>query len=266
MNLFHFRYRRRLGLLADSSLPPGEADALLRHVGECAACSAEMVELTRMADLLKRDAAQDRPLPISSEALRTRVLAEARDAARRAEGARVASPSLALAALSFVAIGLLSGVVATRFAPSSISPAPAVVQNLGPSETLVNDTAFYERLEKTQLRANAVRYLAEAQDVLIQVTAAAIDCPDSPQASEDVTHEPRTSRSLLDRRAALVSGSRGTLIAARGVMEEVEGVLQEVADLPRCTRRTDVNAIARRVDGRKLLMKIDLVTQELAAP
>jgi hypothetical protein len=49
-------------------------------------------------------------------------------------------------------------------------------------------------------------------------------------------------------------------------MEEVEGVLQQVADLPQCTRRTDVDAIARKVDRRNLLMKIDMVTQELAAP
>ena len=131
---------------------------------------------------------------------------------------------------------------------------------------MANDTAFYERLEKTQVRADAARYLAEAQDVLIQVTAAAVDCPDSPKDSVDVAQEAQTSRTLLKRRAALVSGSLGTLVAAQGVMEEVEGLLQQVADLPQCTRRSDVDAIARTVDRRHLLMKMDLVAQELGAP
>jgi len=96
--------------------------------------------------------------------------------------------------------------------------------------------------------------------------SAAADCPDSPQDSVDVEKEAQTSRRLLRRRAALVSGSRGALMAAQGVMEEVEGVLQQVADLPKCTRRQDVDAIAKAVDRRNLLMKIDLVAQELAAP
>jgi C4-type Zn-finger protein len=82
----------------------------------------------------------------------------------------------------------------------------------------------------------------------------------------DVQREAQTSRSLLKRRAALVSDPGGTLAAAQGVMEEVEGVLQQVAELPHCTRRTDVDAIARKVDRKHLLMKIDLVSQELAAP
>ncbi len=147
--------------------------------------------------------------------------------------------------------------------PGEGIPVPTSLE--GPGETSLNDIAFYERLEKTHVRANAVRYLAEAQDVLIQVTAAA-DCPDSPRDSVDVRREAQTSRSLLKRRAALVSGSEGTLVAAQGVMEEVEGVLQQVAELPHCTRRTDVDAIARKVDRKHLLMKIDLVSQELAAP
>jgi hypothetical protein len=170
-----------------------------------------------------------------------------------------------MGALGLVAIGLAAGLLATRVSapPGEGISVPTSLE--GPGETSLNDIAFYERLERTHVRANAVRYLAEAQDVLIQVTAAA-DCPDSPRDSVDVGREAQTSRSLLKRRAALISGSEGTLVAAQGVMEEVEGVLQQVAELPHCTRRTDVDAIARKVDRKHLLMKIDLVSQELAAP
>lgn len=267
MNLLHFRYRNRLGLLAAAALESGEASSVSKHVAGCEPCRRELGELTRTAVALAADAALDRPLPISSAALRTRVLARiredsARPASRWAWSLRPVASAMAV---------LITGVVISRFLTS---PAPLQVTPPGrfeastetaATETAVNDAAFYERLEKTHMRANAARYLAEAQDVLIQVSAAA-DCPDSPKDNVDVGREAQTSRTLLKRRAALVSGSGESLMAARGVMEEVEGVLQEVAELPQCTRRIDVNAIARRVDRKHLLMKIDLVSQELAAP
>lgn len=265
MTFLHFRYRRRLGLLAASALEPRAAEWVLKHTANCASCQREVSELSRAAARLAADARIDRPLPISSEALRTRVLARIRTEGLQADPTPAWNAGWALAAVGLVGIGLLSGVLATRFAPESSEPNSASARLLAPSDTLVNDTAFYERLQKTYLRANAARYLAEAQDILIQVAAAA-DCPDSAEDRVDVTQEAQTSRSLLKRRAALVSGSGEALVAARGVMEEVEGVLQQVADLPQCTRRTDVDAIARNVDRRNLLMKIEMIAQELAAP
>jgi hypothetical protein len=265
MTFFHFRYRDRLGLLAASALDPREADAVLEHAADCESCRVELAMLREVTAGLAKDSAIDRPLPISSDALLTRVLARIGQ-----EASTDAPPRWRLAPVlgtfGLVGVGLLAGVLLTRFqAPAETSIADASIADASISDTSSNDAAFYERLEKTHLRANAARYLAEAQDVLIQVTAAA-DCPDSPKDSVDVAREAQTSRTLLKRRAALVSGSGETLIAARGVMEEVEGLLQQVADLPQCTRRTDVDAIARRVDRRNLLMKIDMVSQELAAP
>jgi hypothetical protein len=266
VTLLHFRFRRRLGLLAASALAPQEAAAVRAHLRSCDSCAATFAELSRITENLRRDARQDRPLPISSSALRTRVLARIRAGAAPSTPARPAfRPGPVLAAASLVGLGLLVGVLAARLSPPPAGFVTDEVSREDRGETLVNNAAFYERLEKTHLRANAARYLAEAQDVLIQVTAAA-DCPDSPEDSVDVRQEAQTSRSLLRRRAALVSDSGETLTAAQGVLEEVEGVLQEVAELPQCTRRTEVDAIARRVDRRNLLMKIDMVSQELAAP
>ena len=265
MTFLHFRYRRRLGLLASSSLDPREADGISKHVADCPSCQAELAELSRLASALRADAALDRPLPISSEALRTRVLARIKTSSPASAPRPTWSLAPAIFALGLVGIGLLAGVLVTRSSGPTSEPVQTHAPLLASADTAVNDAAFYERLEKTQTRANAARYLAEAQDILVQVRAAA-DCPDSPKDSVDVATEARTSRTLLKRRAALVSGSEGTLVAAQGVMEEVEGVLQQVAELPKCTRRKDVDAIARTVDRRNLLMKIDLVAQELVAP
>lgn len=264
MTFLHFRYRQRLGLLALSSLDAHEADGVLKHVADCASCQAEFAELSKLASALRADAALDRPLPISSGALRTRVLARLRTSSPES-AARASRLAPAMGALGLVGIGLLAGVLVTRPSGPTSESAPAHRPLQASADTAVNDAAFYERLEKTHTRANAARYLAEAQDILIQVRAAA-DCPDSPRDRVDVTVEAQTSRTLLKRRAALMSGSRGTLVAAQGVMEEVEGVLRQVAELPKCTRRKDVDAIARTVARRNLLMKIDLVAQELVAP
>lgn len=263
MTLLHFRYRDRLGLLASSLLPPSEAEWVLKHASSCDSCRMELDDLRRTVASLARDGALDRPLPISSEALRTRVLARI-----RAEAPRKAAPSWSPAAITgfgLIGVGILVGALAARVSMPKSEPTADFPRFEASADSAINEAAFYERLEKSHLRANAARYLADAQDVLIQVTAAA-DCPDSPKDSVDVTREAQTSRTLLKRRAALVSGSQGTLLAAQGVMEEVEGFLQQVADLPKCTRRTDVDAIARSVDRRNLLMKIDMVSQELAAP
>ena len=267
MNLLHFLHRRRLGLLASGVLDGADARRLSGHVASCASCQLELEGLKRATRALESDAAFERPLPISSEALRTRVLARIQATPRPSASRPVFALAPALSAAALVGVGLLAGLFAARMTTSVEVPAGnAATDGIEiVADTTANDTAFYERLEKTQVRADAARYLADAQDILVQVRAAA-DCPDSPQDSVDVTREAQTSRRLLKRRAALVSGSGETLLAARGVLEEVEGLLQQVAELPQCTRRSDVDAIARRVDSKNLLMKIDLVAQELAAP
>ena len=99
MTFFHFRYRQRLGLLASSSLEPRETDWVREHVAMCSACQAELAELSRLTTTLREDAAIDRPLPISSEALRTRVLARVRSSQAAPARARGLSLSPAMAAL-----------------------------------------------------------------------------------------------------------------------------------------------------------------------
>ena len=265
MTFLHFRFRDRLGLLAADALEPVEAETVRKHASTCVSCGLELGDLERAHKRLIEDAAIERPLPISSDALRTRVFAQIRAEGKQAQAGRTWGFAQIAAAFGLVVAGVAAGSLwsgRSAVAPGVSSQTAAGIPDGGDAAM---NAEFYERLEKTHTRANAARYLAEAQDVLIQVTAAA-DCPDSPKDSVDVKRESETSRSLLQRRAAIVSGSSDALLAARGVMEEVEGLLQEVADLPQCSRRSDVDAIARRVDRKKLLMKIDLVAQELAAP
>ncbi|HXK08848.1 MAG TPA: hypothetical protein VMT70_04300, partial [Vicinamibacteria bacterium] len=67
---------------------------------------------------------------------------------------------------------------------------------------------------------------------------------------------------LLGRRALVQSGGEA-VASARGVLDDVELALREVADLPSCVKRVDVEKLRQEVERRQLLMRIRLMTREL---
>jgi hypothetical protein len=79
----------------------------------------------------------------------------------------------------------------------------------------------------------------------------------------DVGEAPDRSRKLLARRALLVEGRPEAVASARAVLDEVELALREVAELPSCVRRRDVQRLRQDFDRRQLHMRIRLMTREL---
>ena len=111
-------------------------------------------------------------------------------------------------------------------------------------------------------RERTARYLDEAQDVLVTVSGAPRRC-DRKTLHVDMGDETRRSRELLARRAQLdLDGSAA--LTAGPVLDDVEEVLREVASLENCARLRDVEAIHRHVERERLLMKMELMTRELA--
>src|SRR6185295_16364702 len=119
-----------------------------------------------------------------------------------------------------------------------------------------------DRLERTLARERAARYLAQAQDVLVNVAAAPRNCVRAGQRVE-MGEEAQRSRELLAERALVVDIEGSAVAGARPVLEDVEQVLREVATLPDCAHRRDLEAIHKDMERRRLLMKIDLMTREL---
>jgi hypothetical protein len=111
-------------------------------------------------------------------------------------------------------------------------------------------------------RQQAVRYLNEAQDVLVTVAAAPRACRRASQRV-DVGEEARRSRELLSQRALLVEVGEDAVPTAAPVLRDVEEMLHEVALLEPCARARDLETIHREIGRRNLLMKIDLMTREL---
>ena len=257
MRWLHGRWRRDVSLLAAGVLNDAERAATERHAASCAECAADLSALRSSLAVAAADEACAAEPPVAVEWLRARVQARlgAAAAAPPPRARRAAWASLATAA-AVVAVTIL-----WRPVPPPPASSPAASQAVLEPEIAVSDEAL-ERMERTMARERTARYLDEAQDVLVTVSGAPRRC-DRKTQHVDMGDETRRSRELLARRARLdLDGSAA--LSAGPVLDDVEKVLREVASLENCARRRDVEAIHRHVERERLLMKMELMTRELA--
>ena len=253
----HGRDRRRTSLLALGALFGEERHRAERHLESCAACAADHASLRPAGRALSADPARDAEPPVPVGALHARVQARLDEAEPRASVARwgffAAAAAAALAAFTF---GL-----APRAGERGAGGPERVIAERPPGDVAVSDDAM-ARLERTLAREHAARYLNEAEAVLVHVTAAPRLCTRRGHGVE-VGEETRRSREVLERRALLVELVAPALESARGLLEDVEGILREVASLDPCANAHELEAIREDIGRRRLLMKIDLMTREL---
>jgi hypothetical protein len=252
VSLFHGRWSRRTSLFAANALEGVERAAALAHVETCAACRDELDAARDMLALFGSDPVRSEQPPVPVGALLARVRARLREEERKAP-ARIGWPRAVLPAS--LAVALVGIVIAVR------SPATPHVRPSPAPQAAVSEESL-RRLEASVARENAVRYLTEAQDLLVTVAAAPLAC-DRKRARVDVEEEARRSRELLSRRALLVEADRAEMAGARPILEDVSNMLGEVAALDPCARPEDLLAIQEQMSRRRLLMKIDLMTREL---
>jgi hypothetical protein len=223
-------------------------EELRRHLDGCAACREEQAQVRAvLAAASSAEIAEAEP-PIDGAVLVRRIQAAIdRGAVSRASGGSSAVVWIpAAAALAAVAI---LGVLGTPPAP----PAPPTVA--------VSIDAL-DRMERAVDREQTVRYLQEAQGVLVSVSTTLPRC-DRAGEHREVAAEAGKSRELLARRRLLVDDQAEHLAAARGLLEDVDRVLADVAALDGCAQAGELRAIVRRIAAERLLMKIDVTTREL---
>jgi hypothetical protein len=247
VSLFHGRWERRASLLAAGALDEGERPAALAHLDGCAACRERLEATRRALGVLAEDPVLSEEPRLALPALVARVQSRLDESAR--PSLRWAVPLAAAAAAVFLLIWLR--------APGTLPPGPPA------SPAGAMDPTMLRRMERNVAREQAVRYLNEAQDLLVTVAAAPQKC-DRGHRRVEVGEEARRSRELLARRALMVDVHEAEVASARPVLDDVENMLREVAALQSCARAEDLEAIAREMGRRRLLMKIDLMTRELA--
>jgi len=258
----HLRLRRHVSLLAAGLLAGRERDQALAHVAACAACRAEhhaeREQLGAVVAALARDPLRSAEPHVPAAVLVVRV-ARAVDAARVPDGRKhfwlVALP----AAAALVALAFVLPPLAQRFRPDPVA-ARVTIPPAEASPLLAEDALA--RIERNLAREQAARYLSEAGEVLVTVAATGVDC-DRKDDRLDVGAAPERSRELLEKRRLVVDEGGEAVASARGVLDDVELALRQVAELPACVKRRDVELVQKDVEERQLLMRIRLMTREL---
>lgn len=254
--LAHLRLRRRVGLLAAGALEGRERDETLAHVAACPRCRAAHDEMRAVVRDLEADPVREVEPPVPVGFLVSRVEREIESRRVPAGRSRFWLAALPASAAVLAAVLLVPRLVSR--------PAPQTVRaSIPPAEAspLLTETALAQ-IERNLAREQAARYLSEASDVLVTVAASGPDC-DRADGRLDVGEAPERSRELLERRALVVRGGGEAVASARGVLDDVEFALREVAELPSCVKRVDVERVRAEVERRQLLMRIRLMTREL---
>jgi hypothetical protein len=264
-----------VSLLAAGALSGAEAEAARRHLERCARCRAEHDEIVALMSGLADDPVRGAEPELPLSVLVARVEAEV---TRTLTGPRARSAWRLIAVPVAAAAALAAGLLVPPLVRYFREQAP-VQTAVAPEAPAVSEDAL-ERLERNVAREQAARYLAEAQDVLVNVAASPRDCERTPEGGAaasprpagqpapesrvDLTAESRRSRELLTRRALLVEADEAAVLPARPVLEDVEDMLREVASLESCTRARDLARVREEIEKRQLLMKMRLVQRELA--
>jgi hypothetical protein len=255
----HLRLRGRVGLAAAGALEGRERDEMLAHIERCRRCREEHAELSAVVAAIQSDplrsAEPDLPLAVLVARVEREVERALVTRERRPRVWLVALP----AAAAVVAVALVTPKVVARFR----GEAPPARAAIPPAETtpLVSEDAL-RRIERNLARERAARYLSQAGEVLVAVAATGSDC-DRKDGKLDVGAAPERSRELLEKRQLVVEAGGEAVASARGVLDDVEMALRDVAELPSCVKRHDVERVRRDVERRQLLMRIRVMTREL---
>ncbi len=258
----HLRLRRRVSLLGADLLEGRERDFVLAHLAACPACrsayEAEASALRSVVAALASDPLRSAEPHVPAAVLASRV-ARAVDAASQPAGQRRFWLAALPAAAALVALAVAVPPLVKRYRPQPVA-ARVTIPPADASALLAEDALA--RIERNMAREQAARYLSEAGEVLVTVAATGVDC-DRKDDRLDVGAAPERSRELLEKRRLVVDEGGDAVASARGVLDDVELALRQVADLPSCVKRRDVELVQKDVEARQLLMRIRLMTREL---
>ncbi len=259
MILAHLRLRRKLSLLAAGVLEGGERERTLRHLDSCGRCREELRELRAVVTALESDplrtAEPELPLSLLVARVEREVERSLLTPQRQPRPWLLALP--AAAALLAVAVTVPYLVERLRREPT---PARATIPPADASALVTQDAL--QRIERNLAREHTARYLNDAGELLVAVAATGVDC-DKEEGRLDVGAAPARSRELLEKRRLVVASGGEAVASAQGVLDDVEMALRDVAELPSCVKRRDVERVRQEVERRQLLMRIRLMTREL---
>ncbi len=252
---------------------PEEDRALRDHLASCTSCASEDAALRRLTAALRVEEAFPREAEVDWNAFARRTVSRA----VREQGGAWRAVLRGLAALgrpttvSFTpawagaaALVMLIGVALLGYSLRPGPAAPGGTMTTGPTagtQVIIPEESL-DRLAVNLARRNTAQYLRETRSVLITLLDLEIGCNED---AVDISAERAKAMELLRRqRLVAVELGRVPLMRARDVTEDLQTLLLEISSLADCTPSGDIETLRQVVDQRQILVRMELLTQELA--
>ncbi len=250
-------------------LDQDDAEACRRHAASCPDCAARLDSLQLLGAALRAERAFPREQEVNWDAFARRTVRRALSEPEPAgwmAGLRAlffapawpAGRQWALAAAGLVAAAGLS-ITTYLMLPTLSGPAPQQAQaaaEIGMSEDNLDNLTI------NLARQNTTRYLNETRAVLVTLLDVNIDCG---RDKQDVSVEKAKAMELL-RRQRLIAAElqRMPLARAEEVCSDLQRLLLEISSLADCTRADEIRTLRDIVEKKQILVRMELLSQQLA--
>lgn len=267
------RYRANLAAHIYDDLAADDERALQAHLAGCDGCREEMRGLQRVSLGLRPGVMFPREAEVDWESFARSTVQRATGFRSTSRGARrefslagwwsqvFRAPALAAATaglLILVGAGLGTyGVMRLR----TPGPAPAAVAVVERPAEMVIPGAMLANIEQSSARGSARRYLSESRALLMSLIATPIHCE---KDTVDIKDERAKALELI-RRQRLIADDLQTLPLARAqeICRDLENLFIEIASLNDCARAEQIGELRRLVASRQILLRLDLVADQL---
>jgi hypothetical protein len=247
--------RDLLVLHAEGELPPEQKTQVENHLIACAECREEAAGIDKIRSWLADPALFAPPEDYSWQFLPRKLSERARTlpAVKHWLPANLGSLgwTLSMAATLFLACGLIW--LTQRQTPA---PVPAV-QVEAPG-----NQAFLGKIQSAYAREMTSQYLAQCQDLLLNVVRAEKSCEGQ---KYDVSLEVTRARDLLQRKRMLDSELRAPEVAhAKDLCDELEAFLINLSTSEKCESTDKLHGMERFIEKEQLLLRINVLQAELS--
>lgn len=244
--------KEQLVLYAERELSPDESLKVQIHLESCPDCREELAKLERIRTSLA-DPDLFLPETVRWEFLPQQIAARSQAGGRSPRWIPSNFGSWAWAAslgASFLLVVALIG----RFHQSTLVPAVGG-ERPGNQE-------FVRLVESVHARDATARYLAECQDLILNVMRAEQSCTGE---KYDVSLEIARARELLQRKRMLDPELRDPRVArAKELCDELETILMNLSTAETCESRDAMKSLEHFIQREQLLLRINLVRSELS--
>lgn len=230
---------------------PDEATRVDQHLAGCAACREEFARLQRVLAMVDAQPAEEAP-PGFERVMWARL--EPQLAAPRSAGWRAwfTMPRLALAGgmAAVVVAAFMAGRLTGR--PEALPPQSAGAVQPGPA----GSGAGAERSPERVLLTAAGDHLERSQIILVELLNA--------ETVSDITGERERAADLVaEGRLIRQSATQAGEAAITDVLEDLERVLQEIANGPDETTAQELQSLREQIETRGILFRVRVMSSEM---